>query len=625
MSDTKSGDKFNFDDFEKDVRNIFINERDGQKQILDVSVRIPENRRHDYPEIAFHAAKVYLNKGQHAQARQQLQICTGAWMDNQENLARSYLLHAYLCKLERDLPGLQEFAEKVQKTSTKDNLLAECQILLGEAIIDSEPSKALLYFDDARQRYIRSSVHNPLATADAVRASLFAASTAFRQGKAVIARQYQRYAREAAQQYGNRDLLSAVLMQTADAHVFEGNYEESQIVHQEAMQYVGDNQQKMVALDYRRARLAYLMNDDRQAENILSKTIHTDHSYTLCQWILCQGWLAALQYRVQDAHHKLEEVRAIMRGDERIVNQARLLQGLIAAQSGYATDETLQVTLAARDYFVKNIMIIEASQTKFILAWLYALRGDEAHVLVLIDDLEVDIQRLQHVQHLARLYQMSITLLGGWWGEALSSQMEETLASRKFSEGIRVYALGVPRIFVQGGELKQRERYGRISVQLLIYMLEKRQAQLHEIIVALWEDANPDNAPQRFHTLMSTTKKQPGFSDWCTYSKDTQLYVVKNDFPHYYDADDFRNTFDLLQSSQTPVQRLTHCMKLLNMYKSFASTFDSEAFVDLRHQYEARIYRALTTVGDLLPAVADDIPRQRYEELCLQIDSYALP
>jgi|GEM_PF-6204430 len=622
MSNKDSNNKIDLDHFEKNSRDIFANEIDGRERILEAFAQIPEDKRHQYPEIAFYAAKVFINRGQHANARKQLQICAQAWKTDQENLARVYLLHAYLCKLEHDLIGLKDFAAKVQKISKDDNLLAECQILLGDAVIDTDPSKALQYFDEARKRYIRSSVLNPLTTPDAVRASLRAAGVAIRQGKRVIARQYQRYARDATQQYGNVDLLCAVLMRTADVHEIEGDYALAQSTHNEALQYAEDNPQKSVALDYRRAKLAYLINDDRTASDILKHSIHTDHIYTLCQWILCQGWLAALCYEVQDAAHKLEEVRAIVRGDERIINQIYLLEGLIAAQSGTISDDIIQATLAAKDYFVKHHLIIEASQAKLILAWLSALQGNDGHVILLMDDLELDIQRLDHVQHLARLYQISIAVLGGWWSETVTTQMEQTLASREYGEGIRVYAMGVPRVFVQGGELKQRDRYGRISVQLLIYMLEKRQAKLHEITEALWEESDGSNISQRFHTLMSNTKKQLGTSDWCAYSNERRMYIVKEEFPHYYDARDFRNTFDLLQLSKQPLQSLTHCLKLINMYNTFARGFDNEAFIDLRHQYEALISRTLLTAGDLLPEVVNDLPREWHEQLTTKIESF---
>jgi hypothetical protein len=624
MSKHSTSKAYNLDDIEQRARDIYANESEGQQQLLDVWEGIPAHDQHRYPDIAFHTAKVHINQGHNALARARLTICGDAWKGEPEKLARVYLIHAYLCKLEHDFEGLRQFISQAQLLSKSETLLAECQYLLGDAVLTTDPTEALQHYDEARQRYVRASVMNRDATFDAVRASLRAAYVAFQQNMNVVGWQYQHYAEEAAHQFGNSDLLSAVLMRTGDAWATEGQYDRALKAYEEAVQQSGGNPQKLVTLDYRRARLALLTGDDRTAQEIISHDIQTDHTHEICQWLLCQGWLAVMRYEIEDARCKLQEVEAIMRGDTGITNQARILAGVISAQAGQSDEQTIRTLSAAMHYFDERRMMTEAGQATLVLAWLYALAGDLSYVAATMDRLERTIQRLGHVQHLARLYQVSIVVLGGWWQEETVRLLEQALVTHQSGDGVRVYAFGIPRVYVGSGELKQRDRYGRIGIQLMLYMLEKRQAQMWEIVEALWEGGEPESGQRRFHTLMGSFKKALGVSDWCTYSPEQRVYTVKEGFPHYYDADDFKDTFAQLPNSENTMQSLAHCMKLINLYSTFARTFDSEAFEQLRHQYEARFFRTLTDAERLLPAVADVVPRPWYEQLSLMIDVNAL-
>jgi hypothetical protein len=123
---------------------------------------------------------------------------------------------------------------------------------------------------------------------------------------------------------------------------------------------------------------------------------------------------------------------------------------------------------------------------------------------------------------------------------------------------------------------------------------------------------------------MGSFKKALGVPDWCTYSEERQMYTVKDGFPHYYDADDFKATFAQLLNCENMMQGLAHCLKLIKLYDTFARTFEGEAFEQLRHQYEARFDRTLTQTERLLPVVADVVPRAWYEQLTMMIEANAV-
>jgi hypothetical protein len=269
--------------------------------------------------------------------------------------------------------------------------------------------------------------------------------------------------------------------------------------------------------------------------------------------------------------------------------------------------------MGAMDYFDDQRRVIEASQARLILAWCQALSRDVMAVTIMVSRLEADLGQIGHVRHLARLYQTSLALLGGWWQAQTVAAMEHVLDASRFLGGVRVYAFGVPQVYLQGGELIQRDRYGRAGIRLLIYMLEKRQATLWEIVEALWEGGDPQSGQKRFHDLMSNFKKTIGSPDWCVYSQERRVYVVKEGFPDYYDASDFKMTYAWFTSSEDTMQSLAQALKLINLYDTFAKTFEGDAFDDLRHEYDALFDHMIGQSEQLLPALADRVPRNWYQ------------
>jgi hypothetical protein len=333
--------------------------------------------------------------------------------------------------------------------------------------------------------------------------------------------------------------------------------------------------------------------------------------------LLVQAWLLAFSYEFHSAVLKLNEVEAIQGDDQTIGHLVAVLHGFVAVQQGTVPQTIANRLTEAIAFFEEYHMLIQASSAQLIWAWHHAIQGDGIAAKQILDNVQGAIRNLGHAAHLFRFYELSLPFLGGWWDADVVNLL--TQAERQYQLGtghsVRVYAFGIPRIYVNGHELTQRDRYGKVGVKLLLFMLEKRKARFWEIIDAIYPDADPDTVANRFHSAMSTFRKGIDVPDWCLFDSHQQLYVVKGGFPHYYDVDNFNVLYHVFSESKTPIELITVGLRLVNLYKVFAETLEGDVFDELRTHYEARYDRIVFQMQDHLGEIAPLIPSAWYERL----------
>lgn len=521
---------------------LFVQGGDGHTILLEAWGRIPSDQVLAYPELTYQVAKIFINQGNHPQGRLLLDICLEAWANDAGKQARVYLMLAQLAYNDQDYEGVRLYVSKVQENSQNETHLAECHFLLGEVTKADDLGEAFNHFDAARTYFMRAQLSNPLAAFDVARASQRASGVAFQRNMRRIGWRYQREAEQFARSVGNPDLLSTILIRSGEALENEGRYPEALAAYREAALLV-ENPTRVIEAHYRMAWIALLMGDDRAASQVLEKTPQTDHARATCEYLLVQAWQLGFSYEADEAKLKLLEMDALRGGDQTMRHLGIILRGFLAAQQGTVTPAIMDDLAQAIAFFEQNQMVIEISQAKLICAWCYALLGDGMMAQQVLDAVQGTIRSLGHANHLFRLYETSLALLGGWWDADVLNLLLH--AERQFQVGmdkhVRVYGFGVPRLYVNGIELTTRERYGQVGMKVLLFMLEKRQARFWEIVDAVYPDADPGVVSNRLHSAMSTFKKGLNVPDWCVFDSQRQLYVVKPDFPYYYDVDAFNN------------------------------------------------------------------------------------
>lgn len=600
------------DEIEQNAMQLFI---EGQHELLLTTWQaIPKADRLGYPNLAYQTAKIYTDQGNHPAARENLQVCIKASANQPAMQARAYLQHAQLAQLEHDFESLRHFIAEVEKFSKDERHQAECQFLLGEFYRSDEPDMALFHFDAARRIFLRRAVIHPESNFDVARASIRAADVAFEQNMRSAGWMYQHEAEQLVKNTEYYDLRCAVLIRSGEAYEREGNYDKAALYFKEAQQYA-KNPAYQHQLHYNRARLAIYTSDDKLARQELDAPIKTNHRHTLCQHALIEGWLHTFRYEFDLAKLRLKEIRSIQGDNRAIIAQADLLEALIMAQQGTIDTKFAQQTV---DFLLAQRLYVEANQAQLVLAWMYALKQDHRHAQLNIQAVEAAIKTIGHSHHLTRLFQVTMTLLGGWWHPSHRDTFQHNLAKVP-TGGVVVMAFGTPRIILgDGNPFQQRDRY-QYSMRMLLYMLEERRIQVMDAIEAVWGDErDSENAQSRFRTLMSSLTQQVG--DWYSYASEHKQYVVKDNFPYYYDVQDFNDTYEQFLRASDPLQRMALCFKLIGLYKGlFAKTIQGDIFDDYRTHYQARLEMAAFETEERLPEYLGVIPKDWHSHLTAKL------
>jgi hypothetical protein len=420
---------------------------------------------------------------------------------------------------------------------------------------------------------------------------------------------------------GNPRLLAWVLIRTGKTMEMRGQLDQALATYQEAYELLDTRVKFRGRLIHSLAYLKHQMDDDRMALEYLQEPATTDDMDVACELELVRGWIAAYAYDLDYAIAKADGVSAILSNHAVIVNQAAMLRGLACLLRGEVYPLMLNGLRQAVDFYTRQRMLVEESQSRLLLAWALTLTGNSLEAQPLVGRVEAIIEQLGHAALIYRLYQVSLAVLGGYWKRETLIQIESALGHYALSNDrrVRVYALGVPRIFVGNQELKQRDRYGRVGVRILLYMLENRQAYRDEIIEAVYPETDPDTGSARFHKVMSDFKQLLGVPNWYAYSGDNQMYIVREDFPHYYDADDFNRTVETFFRLDTSAQKLSLALRLINLYDVFAKGMEGEVFEELRRLYEGRFMNMLSHAEEGLTNLTTQLPPHWYQQLSREL------
>lgn len=568
-----------------------------------------------HPELAFQIAKIHMSQGETFQAQQLLDLCAAAWQSIPEQQIRALLLKAQLAYQQQDHQTVYTYISRIRQVTDNPIMLAECYLLEGEVASTSEPAQALTHYHAAYQLYQQLRNERPSLDFEIVRVALRAAEVALSQNMRTIGWHYQRQAEKAARHLQNPDLLSWVLIKAGQAWEVEGQAERALECYQEAAELCRNSPQHFAQLCCQRAWLAIWMGQDWIAQDWLKNAPTVENPYLLSQLLIGRAWLAAWQYRPEQASQLLEEAGLLVGDNQVLQHHSLLVQAFIQAQQGLAA---IPILHKAVQFFTTQRLSMEAGQAHLLLAWAYAIQNDHEAVKATMEALETSIEQIGHVNHLARLYQISLPLLGGWWKTRYVIQIEATLRLFQATEGVRVYGFGAPRVYVDATELQQRERQ-YMSIKLLLYLLEKRRATVSEIVAALWEEADEEAGKNNFHVLMSTVKRNLGLPDWCSYDREQQVYIVNADFPDYYDGADFNQVYQAMLQAQNPGQGLAQALKLLDLYDEFARPVEGEAFEEIRRIYDARYDQVLYTAQDFLAQLTGRIPAHWQHHLLAKI------
>ncbi|NJL92429.1 MAG: hypothetical protein HC915_01270 [Anaerolineae bacterium] len=606
------------DDLENQARDFFLAGGEAHDLLVNAWNSLPPDARLTYPEVAYQTSKILGDRGAYAAARVPLEVCQKAWANAPELLARAYLQQAQLALREQDLDRLRYALARVQENSTLLVHRAECAFLHGEAAREDDPAAALQHYEQARRLFLQR-IEVPLAERayDVTRACLRAAATAFEQNLRLAGWRHQCEAEDYAGLTGNQDLVARVLLQASEVCAEEGQFEK-------AMGYLLDAEaltkeaylREQVRLNS--AQIALWVGDEATLRRALENPPSTGHLHSLYAHLLLSGWAAAFRQDFSMATLKLRELQSVAYQDVRLSPEVGLLQLFIETQKG---DQRADYGVSVVESWQAQGRFLGLSQARLLKAWQAALARDWETVQTTIHILEKETLLQGQVTHLARLYQLSLPLLGGWWSPDTREKLEVAIKEQGALQGVRVYAFGGPRVYLPNGTLlQQRDRYGQMGMQLLLYMLEQRRAQIGEILAALYPETDPARARERFHTVMTSFRRALQVRDWCTYDEPSQHYVVAPDFPHYYDGDDFDNTYRQFFETQQPLQRLALCFKLMSLYNSFARSVESEFVEDVRRQYQARFEAVMLSTQELLPELEPQLPETWYQKLMVQLD-----
>src|SRR5262245_36392587 len=119
----------------------------GQDKILlDALAKITPYQYALYSEIVLQCAKIYLVKGEHTTVQRLLGQFIDIQKSDLEGEARAFWMLAQLAFNENDLSGALVYISRVQDRTENPSLLAECEMLMGEAIKHSKPKDALKHF-----------------------------------------------------------------------------------------------------------------------------------------------------------------------------------------------------------------------------------------------------------------------------------------------------------------------------------------------------------------------------------------------------------------------------------------------------------------------------------------------
>ena len=601
--------------------NLYMQGGDGNDKLIQAFTYMEEHEIAGFPEIALQAAKAFVVKRLHDNARRALDTALLVWRDDPENQARVYITYAFISLVNHDTDGVRQFVEKVRANSTNEMLLVECENLLGESKLLVEPGQALNHFDKALLYFINARAERPMLDFDVARVSIRAAHAALQQGKRVIAEWYLRHAEGAAERLKNPEMTNTVLTQIGEAYESQGDYHQATRYYDKAAEAAANHTRRVMDSRYNRARIEILRQHDDAALLLLGDDLSLHYGSNLFKYLLLRGWIYAFNSQPDQAISSLQEVETLARDDRATCYEAVIARGFVDAKEGIVSDTTLPSVSDAANFFDSNNMPIKSGQAHLILGWLHALNGDELEARESLACVEASIAMLGHVNHLCRLFGESVRVLGSMWNGNTVAQMEQTIAINRSDEGIHVYAFGIPKIFVNGRELRQREEAGKLNAKLLIYMLEKRQAELWEITTALWADAEPEKARKRFHRVANNLKDSLGISDWISFSASRGVYVVRDDFPQYYDAGEFNKYFEALMRTDDVMQSLMKILRIVDIYSTFARTFDGEVFEELRHHYVARYERALYRAEEIMPRLINQVPRAWYESVLDQLSA----
>ena len=609
---------YDFPGVEREAKTLYV--QGAYDTLIDTWNAIPVDQKTQCPEIAFNTARALIARGRHPEARIPLDTYMLVNEGEHEKIARAYLMHAQIALNTNDLDGTRFFVTKVQDLSENERHLAECQYLLGEAIKPIDAKRAMIFYEQAVKGYRRARVDDPVCDFDIVRVCVRASQVAFRQSMRGAGWRYQDEAEFIARTMeGNEDLLSYVLVCSGDAQVNEGRFQEAIEAYSEAAR-ICTNYTRAVEIRCELARLAALMGDDVAARQYPGERPAGDHVLTVCQYLLAKAWVAAFRYELREAAYLLDEIETMQADDRVLIARVTLLRGLIAAQEGRT--EELAALQKAIHFFEEERMLIESSQARIILAWLQTFSGDEIAAQNTIQMVEQDIAFIGHVNHLFRLYEASLLFLGGWWRRETITRFEAAAGGSAVRGGdnrVRIYVMGIPRIYINGRELPYPDRGGQLGLKALVYMLEKREVPLWELIHAVYDEPDPERAKDRFYVAMSTFKKKSELGDWCTFSNQHQAYVLREGFPDFCDLDAFKDRYQMYSRAKDPVQRASIGMKLLNSYDEFARGIYGDAFEEIRMYYHALYDGILIGFEEDLAQLQSRIPRDWYEQLHARI------
>ena len=420
------------------AKALYTSHTHGREILLAAWQRMTDcNQRRDYPEIAFQVTKIYIDRAQHEAAVACLAICKEAWQSENKELARVFLIEAHMHNIQRDYAGLIAAIGRVKQHDPTPILEAECEYLMGEATYMHNPSEALQYYDNARRRFLRLRLDNPVLDFDVVRTSLRAASIAFEQGMKMVGWRNLRYAEQAAHDFENQHLIAAVLMRTAEAYSKEGDYALARKTYQDIEKCVNQNglESKVAYANLNMAQLAMYESNDDTSEQLLAQVEQhlqeNNEPYLRLQHQLACGWLAVYQDNdgelldeflidIQQSNVRLDDVS--------LCHKTTILEGLIAAaQHSDEAAHIIDKLYSAAEFFSESRTLVEASHSYLILAWLHAQQGDYSEVVVLMHQLTSLIERIGHVKHLARLYTLSFTCLETFWSQEVELTIRDML------------------------------------------------------------------------------------------------------------------------------------------------------------------------------------------------------
>jgi tetratricopeptide (TPR) repeat protein len=617
----KGRGKMNLENIAAQAVDLYIVGGEGHDTLVEAFEQIEEIGSCEYPLIAYKAGHVYIVRGDYGRARIALDCALKGWQDIPKEKARVLLALAFISLQSRDVESVQHFVDELRKCNPSELLIVESGNILAELYLLTEPDRALEHFDKALRYYNRIRHSEPKIDFEIARIATRAAHAAFRLNMPDRGEDYIREANQAARRLPNNEMMGTVFSMIGESHEAKGYYDlaiESYNNAAEAAQSIGHFAQRAHS---RRARVELARGNDQDALRLLTQYDRVDDITTLLSNTLLLGWMAAFNSDFKQAEVKLRECETLIRDDHTARHEANLLRGFLAIYSAIRCYSDVEHVRQAAAFFLKYRMEIDSSRAHLILAWLLVLHDDEINARAAIYQTEESLRSLGHARHVARLYEESAPILGTIWSRNAINLLEDAVRQTVLKSGTRVFAFGVPSVYSRGEAIRQQAASGKLNVKLLIYMLEKRHAEFEEIVEAVWDGREPQGATNRFHRLSGNLKESLGAGDWVQFDRTQRLYVVRDDFPDYYDAREFNREYEALLRTDNVMVSLTRILKILKLYDTFARTLEGEAFESLRRQYDARYEQVLNRAEQLLPQLADRVPSPYYESIIERLNT----